>query len=262
MKEIKDKDFQVPAASRVLNIIEYLSFSTKSATIKEISDSLGIPLVSVSRVVNLLNSRGYLKQQPGQSSTYSLGLKLLHISERIFLNLDIANISLKYMRILSEKTDQTSQLGILQNSYAIYIQQVFPTIPVSIIAPLHFPIAINTSASGKVLCAFRSIEQQKDIIESAELIKATENSIVDKNDFYNELRKVRLQGYATDYEEYAIGIGCLAAPIFDYLGSVIAAVGITGHIANYRNSTKFDQMRVAVIQAARDISKEMGFEAN
>jgi DNA-binding IclR family transcriptional regulator len=66
MKEIKDKDFQVPAASRVLDIIEFLSFSTKSATIKEISDSLGIPLVSVSRVVNLLNSRGYLKQQPGQ----------------------------------------------------------------------------------------------------------------------------------------------------------------------------------------------------
>ena len=88
---------------------------------------------------------------------------------------------------------------------------------------------------------------------------ATEKSIIDKESFILHLHKVKEEGYAIDDEEYACGIGCLAAPIYNYLGKVVAAVGITGPIALYKQTDSFESLLDAVFLASKSISKELGF---
>lgn len=249
-----------PAVDRALNIFEYLSI-VKNASIKEISDKLEIPHVSTSRLVKTLVNRGYLIEEKGHSSRYRLGIKLLIFSQLVYEQIDLGRISDKYMKILSDATDQTSQLGILQQGSVMYISQVLPRKPVSIIAPLHTPVPINLSACGKVLCAWLGQDEQKVCVDVSELKKATKISIIDKNEYIAELEKVKSLGFAMDNEEFAKGIGCIAAPIFDHTGKIIAAVGITGHIAAYKNEIDFDKIKDKVLKTAQNISKEIGYNS-
>jgi len=249
----------VPAVERALRIIDFLENKKGQATVKEISEGLEIPIVSASRIVKTLVSHGYLIENKGASSTYSLGLKFLHLSQVVLKRIEFIELARKHMSILSEETGQTSQLAVLQQNSVFYIEQILPKKPVSIIAPLHTPIALNTSASGKVLCAWKSREQQEAIVQAAELTKSTANSIVSKEQFYKELDRVRSTGYALDNEEFALGIGCIAAPIFDYTGQIIAAVGTTGHFVDYTKRASFDRLKNAILKAARNISREVGY---
>ena len=256
---MEEKNTIVPAVERALNIIEFIGFKKNNATVKDISDGLNIPMASAARIVKVLTLRGYLAELKGASSTFSLSLKILHLSQAVVRNTELVSLARKHMCVLSEETNQTSQLAILQQGSVIYIEQVLPPKSVSIIAPLHTPIALNTSASGKVLCAWSSKEQQRLIIEAAELVKASEHSIVNKKLFYKELERVRAEGYGMDNEEFAVGIGCIAAPIFDYTGEIIAAVGITGHIAAYRDRVELQKLTEALHKAALGISTGLGF---
>jgi DNA-binding IclR family transcriptional regulator len=252
------KENIVPAIDRALDIIEFIGFEKGHATIKEITKALKIPIVSVSRIMKNLVSRGYIEKNKGSPSTFSLGMKILYLSQVIITQRDVVQIALKHMKILTDKTNQTCSLAILQGNSVIYIAQVLPKKPLSIVAPLHMLIPLNNCSSGKVLCAWKSTEEQKDIIGATKLIKATENSILSKRAFYKELKRVNEMGYATDNEEYATGIGCLSAPIFDYTNEVIAAIEITGYITLYKDPSAFAKMKAAVLNAAKNISKDMG----
>jgi len=256
-----DTNNGVPAVERALNILEYIGNKKTKVTVKEVSDYLDIPIASAIRIVKTLVNRGYLVESKGGASSFTLGLRILHLSQGVIKNTDLVALAIKHMRVLSSETNQASQLAILQQNSVIYIEQVLSTKSVSIIAPLHTPITLNTSASGKVLCAWRTSEQQKKIVEPAEFIKATDRSIVNKKLFYKELENVKIKGYAIDDEEFAIGIGCMAVPVFDYTNEIIAAIGITGHISAYKNQNELKTILASMKQTAAKISGELGYIA-
>lgn len=249
----------VPAIERALNILEYLGTVDKPVTLKEISSILKIPNASTFRIVKYLCSRGYLQEKSEPQAQYSLGLKILDLSHMLTKQLDITQIAKPSMKKLSELTGQTSQLAVLQKHGIMYIDQIFPTKPVSIIAPLRTELPVNISASGKVLVAHLSSDERDDYLKSMELVHKTSNSITDIDQLKVELKKVRKDGYAIDNEEFATGIGCLAAPIFDYSNRCIAAIGITGHICDYNDENSFNLMTKAIKDTADEISAQLGY---
>lgn len=256
---MNDDNFSsVPAVDRALNILEFLT-ERQDATIKTLSDELDIPFASASRLVKVLTNRGYLEEQEGISSRYSLGFKLLYYSQIKYQQLDLGKVAVEHMKKLSAVTNQTSQIAILEKNNVVYTEQVLPQTPVSIIAPLRTPLSVNVSASGKVLFAWMPEEDQLARLSEASLAKMTERSIVDKVLLLKELKAIKKQGYALDTEEYSLGIGCIAAPIFDHAGKNVAAVGITGRIMEYRDKRSFKIIKECVLDAARNISKDIGF---
>ena len=72
------------------------------------------------------------------------------------------------------------------------------------------------------------------------------------------LHGVRRRGWAVDCEESEANHRCLAAPIFDFSGDAIAAVGVSGSNADMPES-EFETMAHSVVKAARNISLSMGY---
>jgi DNA-binding IclR family transcriptional regulator len=252
------KQTVVPAVERALNILESLGTHGTSMTLKEIAATLDIPAVSTFRIVKYLCSRGYLKEEPHLPGQYNLGMQLLYIAHQLHRNSDLRVAAILSMRKLAEVTGQTSQLAILQDYGVMYVEQATPLKPVNIIAQLRTQIPVNVSASGKVLIAYLQPEEQNEYLKKIEFVCQTKRSITNPAEFGKELLKVRQLGFAVDNEEYARGIGCLAAPIFDHLAKNIAAVGITGHIADYHNEAKFENLKHQVLVAAKEISENLG----
>lgn len=250
----------VPAVDRALDVLEYVGSAGQSVPIRNLASSLGIPQASCFRIVKSLISRGYLIEDYNISGQYVLGFNILKLSNQIMQKMDIRSIALNFMRQIAVKTNQVVQLGVLQNKGVMYIEQTLPVSPINTLAPLKTILPVNVSASGKVLCAYMPLHLRVDFLREAEFDKYTNNTIINKDLFMKELETVREKGYAVDDEEYSIGIGCIAVPIFDFNGNCVASLGITGTVSDYKDKVKHNMALESLKETSEVISKRLGFQ--
>ena len=258
---MKIEKSSVPSVERTVTILEYLGEQPNPISLKDISVSLKLPNASVFRIVKYLVGAGYIAEHTGTITTYSLGLKILQLAQKTLSQIDLSEVSRDLMRNLAEKTSQTCQLAVLLNEKVMYIDQVFPpSYPVSIIAPLHSPLAVNLSATGKILYAYQDTQELERLLAIVKLQKGTEKSITDMDFFRKDLIRVRNEGFGTDTEEFAAGIGCIGAPIFDHNKKITAAIGLTGHIRAYSNPIDFERIKELTLETADKISARLGYQ--
>ncbi len=248
-----------PALDRGLSIIEYLLEINQPASLKKISDDLSIPVASTFRLIKTMVARGYVNEISSNQQLYIPGNKLFQVVQRYQLNNPLQSMAQAPLKELASSTGQTAQLALFQNNSVVYIDQEIPANPVSIVAPMHTPIPINITAAGKIIYAQLSQAEQQDLLSHETLVQRTPYSISSISALLQEIKSAKLRGYATDIEEYSRGIGCIAAAILDGLNRCIGAIGITGHIEQYRKKNIFDENVQAVLAAAEKISRSMGY---
>jgi DNA-binding IclR family transcriptional regulator len=257
----EEKNSAVPAVERALDILEYIGEQVKPVPLKEVQNALKIPQASFFRIITELSARGYLREDNSASGRYVLGHKILYLSQCFTRQIDLNAVALHCMRSLSEKCNQTSQLGVLQHNGVVYVNQVLSSRPISITAALGTVLSVNISAAGKVLTAFLPENEREEFLKNAKFASHTEKTIINPDEFCKELVKVKEYGVAMDDEEYAVGIGCLAAPVFNHKGRCVAAVGITGYIDDYKDKLLLSRNVQYVTQAAKEISEQIGCQA-
>ena len=255
---MKKQSYDVPALDRALNILEYISDSSSPVTIKTISDDLNIPAASAFRLVKTLVGRGALLELNGGQPTYTFGPFISKLAYTSNKHISINSVSLPIMEELSKKTNQTSQLAVMNNQDFLYIEQVLPPVPVNFIAPLYTPIAVNYSAGAKIILANKPLDFQKEYLSSISMTPKTPNTLHTAESLLEDLKTSLDRGYALDDEEFSIGIGCLAVAIKDFKKECIGAIGLTGYIDQYKEN-QLDELIKEVTKAALDISKAFGY---
>ena len=248
-----------PALDRGLTILEYVMRADHPASMKEIAKAMSIPPASAFRLVKTLVQRGYLEEINLSQQFYLPGNKVFQLVQFYQLNHSLHTVARAAMRELAERTGQTAQLAILSGASVMYIEQAIPKEPVSIVAPLHSFIPINVSAAGKILCSYLSDEELKAFLVPDNLQKKAKNTISDPDALVNEIRRSRKQGYATDVEEFARGIGCVAGAVWDSHNHCVGALGVTGHVDQYQNKATLEHIVRSVLELAEDVSHLMGY---
>ncbi len=247
----------VPALERALNIIEYIAAHNEPVTLKQIATDLCIPSASAFRLIKNLVSRGYVSENSGSHMTYDLGARFMSIASSYERNSSLHLAAKPIMLSLATQLGQTVQLGIWKNSTLIYIDQAFSSAPLSITAPLYEPVSINTSASAKIILPLLPEEEKINAINACDFRKLTDNTITDKVTFMEEICKSHEQGYGFDNEEFAVGIGCLAVPIYDNIRNCIGSLGITGSIQSYQKEDIFKHMLSVLREASSKITQNL-----
>jgi DNA-binding IclR family transcriptional regulator len=125
----------------------------------------------------------------------------------------------------------------------------------NITAPVGSTIPLFAGAVGKVFLASMAEEQADKIIKSKGLPRFTDNSIVDTDLYFNELRQVREKGYAVDDEEYILGVRAVASPLMG-LGQLRSAIWAVGFKANL-DKKKMQTLTGETQKAARTISRRI-----
>ncbi len=260
----KTNSIYPPAVERALSILDYMAENTQPLTIKEISNHMHIPHASAYRIVKCLIDFGYLRESPYHPEKYKLGYKPTYLSKMAFNGTDLVTIAIPHLKSLSEKTSQACQLCVLNGGYAITLEQAVPRDAITIIARLGEPIPVNASASGKVLISRMHKGKRKDILTRVwpSYKPNTEYTVTNLETFLEQLDEISKQNYASDFEEYALGIGCMAVPIYDNMQNPIAAIGLTGPIDNYRKQETFDSMLKELLEVSSDITKELFYSGS
>jgi DNA-binding IclR family transcriptional regulator len=250
-----DKSSPATAVERAINILEATGERRDGMTNSEISRRLGIPKSSASYILRTLEKRGYLRRD-AESGRYRLGLKVLSLGREAQANFSIAEIGQPFMRTLVERIHLTCHLAVLDQGEAVYIEKVD--------APGFFKVNtwvgrrmfVHSTSVGKALLAWTPKAEAEAVLREHGFKKRTPKTIVSHARFVAELESVRRQGYAVDDEENSLGARCIAAPIFDGLGEVAAALGVSGTITQVGES-EIPRIAEALKETTRRISRQL-----
>ncbi len=243
------------AVERALNILEAASQRREGLTNSEISRRLGIPKSSASYILRTLERRGYLRRDI-ETGRYRLGLKLLSLGGETQAGLDIAEVALPFMRGLVERLGMTCHLAVVDQNEAVYIEKVE--------APGFFKVNtwvgrrmfLHSTSVGKALLAWMPKAERDALLHNCDFKRRTPRTITSHARLVAELERVHQQGYAVDDEENSLGARCIAAPVFDALGNVVAALGVSGTLTQM-DSAKMTRVEDAIKDTARRVSRQL-----
>jgi DNA-binding IclR family transcriptional regulator len=244
-----------PALERGMRILENLSAKPQGVSLAEISTELDTPKNSTLRLLQTLVACGYLAREESPPR-YRLTDKLLRIGQPHVGDVSLVECSLEAMRALRDRVGETVQLGIPTGDEGVIIEKLESTsaIRIGVEIGLRFPLYNN--APGKTLLAYRAGDERDATIKRTKLDRCTERTITDRSELKKECDQILEKGYSVDWGEAAEGIHCVAAPIRDRSGALIATIWVSG-IAGRMPKKMFPSVGGEVIQAANEIERRI-----
>jgi len=181
---------------------------------------------TVHRFLSFLVKSKYIRKDR-KTSNYELGIKFLGISSKVLSNLNIRDNAEQYLYELSKATGETVHLAMLIGEDVIYIDKKESNQAIRMISQIGKTARLYCTGVGKVIFAFQNKRFIEKELNEIDLKKYTDNTIVNREDFIQELKEIRKKGFSLDREENERGICCIAAPIRDHSGNVIASISIS-----------------------------------
>jgi IclR family transcriptional regulator, KDG regulon repressor len=247
----------IQAVDRALRILDLFDEQETELKITDISERIGLHKSTVHSLLKTLQVRGYINQNP-ENGKYRLGMKLFERGNFVIQGLDIRQMAKSYLVDLSMKTGQTTHLVILDGREGVYIDKVEGPMAVILYSRIGRRIPVHCSAVGKVLIAYKSRAELNDILREYDYIRQTKDTIVNERDFLEELEKVRIMGYAVDNQENEPGVRCVAVPIRDHTGQVVAAISMSTLLSRV-NDEELQDLIVVLKRSADELSSQMGY---
>jgi len=235
---------------RTLDILEFLGSSETEFGVSEVGDATGLSAGTVHRLLGTLVSRGYVRRNQ-RTRQYSLGLRALTLT--ITARERIGPLAVPFLEELMQECQETANLAVLEDGAVLYIEQVLP--PTRTLRMFTDPgnrVPPHTTGTGKVLLAYQPPRLLEFIFAGTGLSRQTVTTITNMPQLRAELKQIRRDGYASDFEEQEEGVRCLAAPVFGPDGNIFAAMSVSGP------ASRLDQDRMeAIIPALKKISADL-----
>ena len=252
------KNDTVQTVSKAFKILELLSF-TPWQGVSELARSLSCQKSTVYRLLNTLKKEGYIIQDK-ETEKYSLSLKLFSLGANTVNNLDLTEAARPVLTRLSQASKETIHLCTVDNDQIVYLQKIESphSLQVNMMSRIGQSTPFYCTGVGKMLLAYQPKEKIVRYLDNTELERYTEHTITVKNLLMAELQAIRSSGYACDNEEHELGVRCVAAPIFNQAGDIIAALSVSGPTIRIYDD-KMAELKELVITAARNISNQMGY---
>ncbi len=249
----------VQTIERVSLILDILGQYTQGISVKELSAKVELPKGTTHRLLSSLVYFDFVSQDE-LTKNYHLGFKLVELGNLLINQLDFRNEARPFMLKLAEKTGETIHLVILDQNEALYIEKVaLNQTGLQMMSRVGLRIPIHSSSVGKILAAYLAEDEFDQIVKARGLPRRTQNTITNSSRFKEHLQDVKDKGYAIDDEENEKGIRCVAAPIRNENGEVIAAMSISGPSIRLTLNAIQDSLKDHVCDTALNISKKLGF---
>ena len=254
----------VQTIERVSLLLDIVGQHPQGISIRDLSAKVKLPKGTTHRLLSSLAYFGYVRQD-SKIRTYSLGFKLVELGNLLLSQLDLRREAEPFLRDLAERTNETVHLVFLDRNEIVYVDKMEKdhghgglrmASRVGLRNPAH------SSAVGKVLLAHLTEEEFRSFLEEKGLPRRTENTITDPGQLKEQMKALRAQGYAVDDEENERGIRCVAAPVHNEMGRVVAAISISGPAFRVTKKVIQESLKKEVMETALKISQRLGFGTN
>jgi DNA-binding IclR family transcriptional regulator len=255
MNTVDRKPSHVQSVDRAISVLELLSRNGLSG-VTEIANHLAIHKSTAYRLLATLEARG-LVEQDVETEKYRLGFGVVALASAVTAELDIVQRARPVCDQLSDETEETTTITVLEGDEPVVIHQSTSSASVLGVDWTGQDTPVHCTAAGKVFLAHMP-KRRRERILARPLQRFTDNTIVEPARLREQFSAVLTDGYAYTVEELEVGLNAVGAPIFGIDGSVIAVVTVSGPAFRLPMAS-IPRLGERVKQAATDISRRIGF---
>jgi DNA-binding IclR family transcriptional regulator len=236
---------------RVFALLDCFTANEPVLTLAQLATRTGIPRSTVHRLANVLVEQRLLERA---ESGFRLGLRQFELGELVEDRRKLRDASLPAIQELFEQTHETVHLGVIDGLDVLYFVKVvgYHAFPLPTRTGGRWPM--HSSALGKAMLAYAP-PATIDTVLASDLRRLTRYTITQPDRLRAQLEAVRTTGTAFEYEESVLGNSCVAAPIMDASGQVLAAVSVSGPTMRLRAEQRAPIVRRAAAQISRRVGR-------
>jgi IclR family transcriptional regulator, acetate operon repressor len=238
---------------RVFALLDCFSAEDPELTLAELASRTAIPKSTVHRLAKVLVDQRLLKRT---DAGFGLGIRLFELGELVGERRDLRDASLPFLEELFELTHETIHLGVLEGNEVLYFVKIVGYKAFAIPTRTGGRWPAHASALGKALMAFGPGDPLQ-LLPPAGLKPLTPYTITDPHRLQRELAIVRRVGTAIESQEAVLGNACVAAPIFDADGQLVAAVSVSGPPMRLRPTQRAPIVRRTAAKITQRISGKL-----
>ncbi|MFE0678241.1 IclR family transcriptional regulator [Streptomyces sp. NPDC058867] len=231
---------------KATNILGSFAPGGGSFRLSELAERTGLPKPTVHRLAVDLVRLGWLERSGAE---YRLGPKLFELGSLVPHRLDLRETALPFLQDLFEATRETVHLGVRDGVDVVYLERIHGHEALRLPSRIGGSLPLSCTAVGKALLAFSGSELTERVL-SGPLPALTPHSLTDPARLRLALEKIRVSGLAYEEQEAAVGVSCIAAPVFER-GTAVAALSV----AVPRDRFSPAQLAPAVRTAALGLSR-------
>lgn len=243
------------ALDRGLQILEVIADRT-TASLAEIAAAAELSPATASRILRTLERRGFVSRDP-ESRVYRIGLTSFEIGSKFLAETRLQETCRLILRKLTAATGQSTTLAVLHRADIVYMDAHEGTAPLRSTPQIGTRAPAHATASGKCLLSARWAEGILEAIGPGPYAAVTERTITSYEGLTQELLSIRKNGIAYDHDELHPSISCMACPVYDRAGEVIASLAIQAPTALMADNT--DDWSLLLRSAAAESSLRLGW---
>ncbi|MFE7948094.1 IclR family transcriptional regulator [Streptomyces sp. NPDC057426] len=248
---------QVPAVGRALDILELFLTGDETLSAPDVVRRLGLPRTTVHELLTTLAARNYLVPAPDQPGRYRLGVRTYQLGSRYAEQLDLAAEGRQVACEVAAICDETVHVALLEDTDVIYVAKVDSTHAVRMVSAAGRRLPAHCTAVGKMLLASLPPAELESRIDGRELVAMTPNSITGHDALRAALAEIRERGVAVEQRESNPDVSCVAAPVRDSSGRVVAALSVSVPVIRWSEDRERLLAELAA-KGAADLSERLG----
>lgn len=217
---------------KAFTLLDAFTDDKKEWGVRELALKTGYNKSTTYRLLSTLVLLNVVHQNNNEK--YQLGSKLFELGNRVSLYKSLRNLTNIPIQKAALDIQETVLLGILKDHQVFHINKADSLQGLKISTSIGSYAPVNCSAIGKLLLAFSSLETQETFFSSVTLRSFTKNTITSASKLKKELQLIQQQKFALDIEESELGLVCIAMPIYNKKGKVIAGMSASGPSSRFR----------------------------
>lgn len=236
-------------------LLTLLAAQHAPVNLKFLANESGLHVSTVHRILGALAAIGLVEHEVG--GVYRLGLRWLEYGNLVRERLEVRDVARPFIEHLHSVIGEPVNLAIRDGDEIIYLDRAYANASrirvfyrVGSRAPLHL------TSLGKLFLAEETLQEIADYAARTGLPGNTEHSLTRLTSLNKALKDVHQSGIAFDNEEAELGLRCVAAPVRDDQGKLIAAISVSS------TSERFSEHEAAWVPAlqkcAHDVSRALG----
>lgn len=252
----KVRRMRLSSVANSIRLTKAFSENEYEMGISALAARLGLAKSTVHRLATTLVEYDILEQNR-ETGKYRLGLALFELGTLVRRKMDVMSEAQAQIHALADLSGETVQLAILDHLSVLYIRIRESRQAVRMSTGLGSRAPAHCTSVGKALLAHQAPEVIEQVVDNG-LRRYTPNTITEAPRLLEELASIRQKGYAIDDEEIESGLRCVAAPIRDHSGRVVAAISVAAPVQRMTKKN-LQTMVPSVVAAADAISRRLGY---
>jgi DNA-binding IclR family transcriptional regulator len=226
--ERADPGYKVPGLERGLKILTEFSPREPILGAPELSRRLKIPRTTVFRLLQTLESLGFL-ERADKDRNYRLGVAVLRLGFEYLSSLELTDLGLPIIEALRDETGLTSHILIRDGRDVVFVAKAQSHAPIfsSVKVNVGTRLPAYATTHGQVLMGDLTLADLRALYPEPQLHRFTKLTPDTIEELYERIRVDAERGYAISESSFERGISVVTAPVRDDTGRIVAVITTT-----------------------------------